>query len=537
LAIPVIDIFAGPGGLGEGFCSLLNENRERVFKIALSIEKDADAHKTLTLRSFFRQFDLGQVPNDYFDLMRGEITLDDLKKRWPNEWEEAAKEAWCATLGDGKDAIKYSALDNRIAEALDGANDWLLIGGPPCQAYSVVGRSRRKEIILDASKDERVGLYKHYLRILAVHSPSVFIMENVKGLLSAETEESPVFSKILDDLKNPVRAYLSDFRANGQQLNCPGYKIYSLVAHPNKLDEELNPVYEHKKFVIRAENYGIPQTRHRVILLGVRNDIDVIPDILRKNSPVSIASVLAGLPRIRSGISKETDSPEVWINAIKQIVKGETLHGVDKKVLKKIKSFLPRLAAPQKDKGNEYIPCNPNNIGYRRDWFIDNRINGVCNHASRSHMRSDILRYFFAACYTKVHRRSPRIIDFPKALLPKHENVKEAIKDKKFADRFRVQISFQASKTITSHISKDGHYYIYYDPTQCRSFTVREAARIQTFPDNYFFCGTRTSQFHQVGNAVPPLLANKIAVIVKNIFLKMTEHEGTHENNQRLENA
>ncbi len=537
MAIPVIDIFAGPGGLGEGFCSVLNEERERVFKIALSIEKDAEAHKTLTLRSFFRQFKPRDVPTEYFKLIRGELTLEELKKIWPVEWAEAENEAWCATLGDGKGAVKYTTLDSRIDQALDGANEWLLIGGPPCQAYSVVGRSRRKEIKLDATKDERVGLYKHYLRILAIHSPSVFIMENVKGLLSAETEESPVFSKILEDLKNPVKAYLSDFRANGRPLNCPGYKIYSLVAHPDEFDEEQNPVYEHKKFVIRAENYGIPQARHRVILLGVRNDINVVPDILRRSATVSIASVLAGLPRVRSGISKEKDSPEVWINAIKQIVKGETVRGVDKKVLKKIKSFLPKLTAPQKDKGNEYIQCNPSNIGYRRDWYIDNRINGVCNHASRSHMRSDILRYFFAACYTKVHRRSPRIADFPKALLPKHENVKEAIEDKKFADRFRVQISNQASKTITSHISKDGHYYIHYDPTQCRSFTVREAARIQTFPDNYFFCGTRTSQFHQVGNAVPPLLANKIAVIVKNIFLQIPEQEEIHQHTQRLANA
>lgn len=537
MVIPVIDIFAGPGGLGDGFCSVLDENKERVFKIALSIEKDSDAHKTLTLRSFFRQFSLGEVPKDYFDLMRGQTTLEELKKRWPVQWEEAAIESWCTTLGDGKGAVKYSTLDNRIEEALNSANDWVLIGGPPCQAYSVVGRSRRNETMLDPSKDERVGLYKHYLRILAVHSPSVFIMENVKGLLSAETEQSPVFAQILTDLKNPVQAYLSDFRANGRPLNCPGYKIYSLVAHPDKLDEEGYPVYEHKKFVIRAENYGIPQSRHRVILLGVRNDINVAPDILRRNAPVSIASVLAGLPRIRSGISKEKDSPEVWINAIKQIVKGETLRGVDKKVLKKIKKNLPRLSAPQKDKGIEYIQCNPSNIGYRRDWFIDNRINGVCNHASRSHMRSDILRYFFAACYTKVHRRSPRIVDFPKALLPKHQNVQEAIEDEKFADRFRVQISFHASKTITSHISKDGHYYIHYDPTQCRSFTVREAARIQTFPDNYFFCGTRTSQFHQVGNAVPPLLANKIALIVKNIFVRIPENERNHKRTERFQNV
>jgi DNA (cytosine-5)-methyltransferase 1 len=133
-------------------------------------------------------------------------------------------------------------------------------------------------------------------------------------------------------------------------------------------------------------------------------------------------------------------------------------------------------------------------------------------------MESDLQRYLFVSSYGKLNHTSPKLENFPVALLPNHENVNEGIEEKKFADRFRVQLANKPSKTITSHISKDGHYYIHYDPTQCRSLSVREAARIQTFPDNYYFCGPRTAQFAQVGNAVPPLLANNIANIVFPIF-------------------
>ncbi len=149
---------------------------------------------------------------------------------------------------------------------------------------------------------------------------------------------------------------------------------------------------------------------------------------------------------------------------------------------------------------------------------MDPKLNGVCNHETRAHLTGDIHRYFYAAVFAQVMGRSPTLKDFPAELLPNHDNVKEALKSSKFNDRFRVQISGRPSTTVVSHISKDGHYYIHYDPSQCRSLTVREAARLQTFPDNYFFEGNRTQQYHQVGNAVPPLLANKIAAIVYKVL-------------------
>lgn len=516
MGIPVIDIFAGPGGLGEGFSALSDNDNRRAFKIALSIEKDFYAHQTLTLRSFFRQFDVGKVPSDYYDFIKGKITIGELYKKWPVESANAHEEAWLAELGS-KD-ISENVVDTRIRSSLRGETNWLLIGGPPCQAYSVVGRARRKERILDEGKDKRVGLYKQYLRILAIHSPSVFVMENVKGLLSAETKDSPVFSKILKDLSDPVTAYISDYGTNGHILDCPGYKIYSLVQRPRGFDLENNPIYRQRDYLIQAEKYGIPQTRHRLILLGIRKDINFTPEIIEPHEEIPISKVLTGLPFIRSGLSKNTDNFENWIKSIKKIEKNGFLKNIDTKLRDEILIQLDVLDRDKKEKGAEFLNETGVDITYCKKWFLDEKIEGVCNHFSRGHMESDLHRYFFISCFAKIVGRSPKLEDLPKNLLPAHENVEEGILDSKFADRFRVQLWDKPSKTITSHISKDGHYYIHPDASQCRSFTVREAARIQTFPDNYYFCGPRTSQFTQVGNAVPPILANKIAHVVSQIF-------------------
>ena len=150
--------------------------------------------------------------------------------------------------------------------------------------------------------------------------------------------------------------------------------------------------------------------------------------------------------------------------------------------------------------------------GRLHDWFIDERLGGVIQHETRAHMRSDLYRYLFAAAYGSVEKVSPKIADFPTPLLPKHDNVN--LDKVPFADRFRVQLKDSWSSTVVAHIAKDGHYFIHPDPSQSRSLTVREAARLQTFQDNYFFAGNRTEQYTQVGNAVPPLLARKVAHVV-----------------------
>jgi DNA (cytosine-5)-methyltransferase 1 len=177
-----------------------------------------------------------------------------------------------------------------------------------------------------------------------------------------------------------------------------------------------------------------------------------------------------------------------------------------------IRKVLARMSGRLTRGGEFVMPTGRRPTGHTK-WFTDFRLGAVCNHTGRYHIREDLHRYLFASTFALVHKRSPILPDFPAELLPDHRNVGEALTERKFTDRFRVQLTGQQSSTVTSHISKDGHYFIHYDASQCRSLTVREAARLQTFPDNYFFEGPRTEQYQQVGNAVPPLLARQIADI------------------------
>ena len=507
--IPVVDFFAGPGGLGEGFSAPIRGSG-RPFRIMLSVEKDAAAHQTLELRAFFRQFDSRAVPDDYYRMLRGDIARAALFAAYEREADAARKEAWCAELG----ATPASSVRSRIADALQDADPWVLLGGPPCQAYSLAGRSRnsgRKDY--DAATDKRQTLYVEYLQTLADHWPAVFVMENVKGLLSATVNEKRVFTRILDDLHDPRKALAREGRGVRRNGRTHTYELYSLVRHGLVGDVDLTD------FVVPSEEFGVPQCRHRVIILGVRNDMNgTPPGLLSPLGRTNASKVLDGLPRLRSGLSQEDDSPEHWIDVLQRARSSVWLRQLDDRTLKsEILDALNSISRPRHDRGNEFVPCS-SEVGYEEDWFLDSQIGGVCNHSSRGHMSSDLHRYLFAASFAKVCGCSPVLSDFPSTLRPNHANVKEALNGGHFEDRFRVQLRNRPSTTITSHISKDGHYYIHPDPTQCRSLTVREAARLQTFPDNYLFCGNRTSQYTQVGNAVPPLLARAIARIVHSLL-------------------
>ena len=529
--IPVVDLFAGPGGLSHGFSSFTDPGL--AFRIKLSIEKDEVAHRTLSLRAFLRQFK--KTPPEYYQYIRGKrIKRKDLEERYPEQWKAAYKEARLWELG----VTPFREVSVAIKEAVSGSPYWALLGGPPCQAYSVAGRSRMKHS-KKFSGDEKHTLYREYLKIVAVHQPAVFVMENVKGILTSvhgsREQDQPIFSQILQDLRNPYTAVADD--KDVAPLLPPTqhqYRIYSFVT---KSPEESGPErLAPDDFIICCEDWGVPQRRHRVILFGVRSDIGIEPPILSelfRHRTTSIEDVIHALPRVRSSLSKG-DSPKAWLSAILKVADKRILSEIGNQKVRKIVEASARVMKKRIATGKPFFE------GYYRPrkligWLWDDVLNGVIQHQARAHMPSDLIRYFFAACAGKKTGVSPKLRDFPLTLLPNHRNAKAIIsaagnsgKPRKmdFNDRFRVQIKGQPSTTVTSHISKDGHYYIHYDHKQCRSLTVREAARLQTFPDSYFFEGNRTQQYHQVGNAVPPFLALKLARVVATVIRQSSKNQG-----------
>lgn len=465
--IPVVDVFAGPGGLNEGF-SAVSRNGDPVFRIVASFEKDHKAVQTLTLRSAVRELSKDGVPDDYRELLEGRIDLGTLVGREPfrSAWERAEKHVHEIELGEAA----RGDVEHRIKDAVGGQADWVLIGGPPCQAYSLVGRSRRTN---DPTflEDHKHFLYREYLDIIQRCHPAVFVMENVKGLLSAGHSGRNMFDLIISDL-----------RMGGQ------YRVRSLVVG----DEVPQP----RDFVIRAEEYGIPQKRHRVILLGIREDVDVsrLRPLTQRNR-TTVRDAIWGMEEVSPHVTRTTG------NQGEELARAREL-GLTQAAVHLRQNGLPSGAVEAT--GEEL-----------RAWLRDGEI-PVSQHDPRGHMASDISRYTFLSRLAR-EGITLRVQDFPKELLPEHKNINGGTTP--FTDRFKVQRWDQPSSTIASHIAKDGHYYIHPDPGQSRSLTVREAARLQTFPDDYFFVGNRTEQYHQVGNAVPPLLAKQIAERVYDLLV------------------
>ena len=308
----------------------------------------------------------------------------------------------------------------------------LIIGGPPCQAYSVIGRSRMKEKV---NEDERNYLFYYYRDIVKKYKPKMFIFENVPGIFTAQE------GKIFDEISK-------EFEKIGYILK---------IGKKEKREENLQ----------EAVNYGVYQTRKRVILFGVKKGLKYdYPDFTKYaekfNEKISTKNAISDLNNLKDG------------------------EGEDRKLIKYNK--------PANSEYEEYL---------RRDSI------GILNHKARKLNERDRKIYALAIEKSKKNEKM-YYSELPKELKT-HKN------EKSFSDRFKVHGMDEVPHTIVAHISKDGHYNIHPDVKQCRALTVREAARIQSFPDNYLFEGPRTAQYIQVGNAVPPLLSIAIARALKKL--------------------
>ncbi|MBE0525023.1 MAG: DNA cytosine methyltransferase [Methanosarcinales archaeon] len=415
--IRFLDVFAGAGGLSEGFI------RSGYSPVA-HVEVDLAACYTLKTRMAYHWLKGRGWTDAYCDYLYGKISRSELYEMVP--------ESLIASVINAKiDKESLPEIFKRIDEFLDNESIDLIIGGPPCQAYSLVGRSRDKNRM---KFDMRNYLYVYYAEFLKRYQPHYFVFENVSGLLSA---------KSLDGV-----SYFESMR---------------------KLFQDAG--YETEYKVLSADNYGVLQKRKRVILVGRRgNETGFYPE------------------------------PEIWKPQVK---------------VREVFQDLPELQA-----GNgSTLPCQLKECTgqYLYKAGIRNDNVPVTLHQSRPHSDQDLEIYRIAARKWNEKRERLDYNDLPERLKT-HKNRSS------FRDRFKVVDSDgDCSHTVVAHISKDGHYYIHPDINQNRSITPREAARLQTFPDDYFFEGMsdkpgRTAAYRQIGNAVPVLLSQKIAEKLKEVW-------------------
>lgn len=531
MTFPVIDVFAGPGGLGEGFSRATSAD----FQVAVSIEKDGMAAETLCLRAAHRALlRSGLATPGIWQLWDGilaespwNIAFDRLAESAnaaiAQACREARNEAWNLEMKpDNRDEVS-AGIRQRLRPFMTGRelpDNIVLIGGPPCQAYSVVGRSRNRGTKgYRPERDHRHFLYREYLHVISEFRPAVFVMENVKGILTSRVQDRQLFDSILEDLRRPDLASGVD---RGLE--------YELIALGGDVSEVSGG--EPANFIVHAERYGVPQARHRVIICGVRRDVHQSAGSSIKlvpANPPSVRDVIGDLPRVRSALSyrgsgmswvQSFDSPVLTraVAILENSGNSELARVANKMDAARAALRRQRDPGPGSDRslvGSGGVPLPASYPG----WYRDRPLSLLANHESRAHMPSDLARYLFVAAFGEVTGSSPKLHHFPVSLLPAHKNVDPInLGSAIFKDRFRVQVGDMYATTVTSHIAKDGHAFIHYDITQCRSLTVREAARLQTFPDSYVFLGNRTSQYTQVGNAVPPFLAHQIAQIVGKVL-------------------
>ena len=513
-----------PGGLGEGFT-------KAGFEVVISVEKEPKECQTLVQRKLHHAL----VNRGELELARclavGDKTIDDLRTDGTGLVKECEAKVLQFELGSDP----FADLHGRISQNLKnkGKEALLLLGGPPCQAYSVVGRSRNigknkiaanPEALDEFYADNRHTLYREYLKVLAVFSPDVFIMENVRGIFSAKTEPSAengsVINQIVADIQKPRvamakdKVFLKEVKALNVSLADDEYDLFPLVNNDaNDGFSEHEAPLAPKDFLIKSEEHSVPQTRHRVIICGIKRSLvnkRGWPKKLERQGKTTLADVISRLPKLRSRITKQAVEDRDWEDVVGKEIK--RLVPVCKPELASNTTYEKRVKKARVKRNKELST------------FLEDTLGPITEHKTRSHMLSDLARYYFCADYGERKNRSPKISEWPTGkIAPQHKDIQRdgnQLIASSFVDRFKVQLWDKPSSTITSHISKDGHHFIHPDKSQCRSLSVREAARIQTFPDSYQFCGGISQQFHQIGNAVPPYLAYQIANILREYLTK-----------------
>ena len=477
--IPVVDLFAGAGGLTEGFASLVDSEGVPVFQPVMSVEKDPDACETLRLRAFLSRIANKEpgLPWEYEQFLRDRDprALDCLKKRFPIAWDGARCEVVEAELGD-VDPVLIEEARMRV-KAASPSGVWVLAGGPPCQAYSTAGRSRRRNDPSYAG-DPRLRLYESFMKFVRMLRPPVVVFENVVGILSAKVDGESVFARIVRDFM------------------WAGYSVRSVV----------DPCPEGPRdYIVESEKFGIPQARHRVILLAVRRGRGLHPGVVRERASSTVRDAFVGLAKLHGVVSDPQGVPlprfDEWQGLVPESIA---------KIARPI-GYLPYAIFSEVD---EIWRGQGKLSGWYRGKLGGSK--ALEGHAARTIRAEDMERYVFCAAFAQVKGRSPRLEEMPRCLWPKHANLDDVDGDSRpaFNDRYYVQAWGKPSSTVTAHIAKSGHHFIHPDPRQHRSLTLREAARLQTFPDDFAFMGTKTAQFRQVGNAVPPLLAQQLAQVV-----------------------
>ncbi|MCC7220168.1 MAG: DNA cytosine methyltransferase [Candidatus Contendobacter sp.] len=471
---PVVDLFAGPGGLGEGFSTFESPESPagyRPFRVIASVEKDSAACRTLRLRNFYRHLlwaGHAAALDHYYAYVRGErdSPLDPAQPDVAAIWQMVFHDVLEQPLGEPETSIR---LRSRIEQAgITPHTPLLLIGGPPCQAYSSAGRSRnagnsqyRPEL------DGRHFLYRIYLELLREYQPVAFILENVKGMLSSHIGGRRLFPRILQDLTSPA---LTDGQ-DGRRIR-PRYRIYSIVdGFCYSYDQPADAV-QHSRFIVQAEHYGIPQARHRVILIGLREDLARIFDqrggVFPRLSPLTDASgqlrhistreALADLPPLHSRLSWLRSELPIgdWASTLATLVE-RFAPLIEDENLRVAFIQAANQAAVDTQHLSVAAPLQTGRPAELSDWYRGSDPPLVLNHEVRSHMPEDLARYLFCAVHARQYGVSPKAAHFPAALAPRHRNWESG----KFNDRFRVQVAEQPSTTIVSHFAKDGHYAIH----------------------------------------------------------------------------